>query len=66
MRPAATITVSTCLVFSSSKVDVHGVIKWTVVGATVDRWFITEIVKHCLQHDSVARVHYRQPMPLLT
>ena len=30
------------------------------VPATVDRWFITVIVKLYLQHDSVARVHLQQ------
>jgi len=47
--------------------DARSVINWTVVGhamltvpATVDRWFITVIVKLYLQHDSVARVHLQQ------
>jgi len=46
-------------------VDAHCTINWTVVSQlllapTVDRSFITVIVKLCLQHDFVAWVYQRQ------
>jgi len=30
------------------------------IPATIDSWFITVIVKLCLQHDAIARVHLRR------
>jgi len=58
--------VEICYQFSSTKMDVQTVINWSVVGhLTIATWstaivYTTVIVKLCLQHDAVARVHYLQ------
>jgi len=48
------------LSLESTKVVSQSVINWTVVGQIIRATIQTVIVYHCLQHNTVARVHLRQ------